>query len=76
MTFKVHNTQSHLSDEALSYLSANGCEVSYRKWQALPEEEKVICREIQGMDAVIAGGEYYTRQVFDAAGQLKIIASS
>ena len=76
MAFKVHNTQSHLSDEALSYLSANGCEVSYHKWQALPEEEEVICREIRGMHAVIAGGEYYTRKVFDTADQLKIIARS
>jgi phosphoglycerate dehydrogenase-like enzyme len=42
----------------------------------LPEEEEVICREIQGVDAVIAGGEVYTRRIFDAADNLKIVARS
>lgn len=74
MTFRVHNTQSYLTEEALNLLAENGCEVSYRQWQDLPEEESEVCREIRGVDAVIAGSEHYTRQVFRAADKLRVVA--
>lgn len=74
MTFKVHNTQSYLTQEAISLLEENGCQVTYREWQGLPEEETEVCRGIRGVDAVIAGSERYTRQVFRAADKLRIVA--
>jgi phosphoglycerate dehydrogenase-like enzyme len=61
-----------MSPESLKYLEQNDCRISHRKWDGLPEEE--ICWEIQGMDAVIAGNEPYTRKVFEAANKLKIVA--
>jgi len=72
MRFRIHNTWPSLSEEALSYLTKNGGDVSYRRWLGLPEDE--ICREIKGLDAIIAGGERYTRKVFDSADRLKIVA--
>ena len=36
--------------------------------------EDEFCREIRGVDAVIAGGERYTEKVFQAADKLKIVA--
>ncbi len=74
MQYRVHNTQNHLSQEALSYLENNGCKVSHGSWDNLDEEE--ICCLIKGVDAVIAGGEPYTGRVFAAAGRLKIVARS
>jgi phosphoglycerate dehydrogenase-like enzyme len=62
-----------LTQEALGYLVENGCQVSHRKWDGVLEEEAVI-REIQGVDAVIAGNEPYTAKVFDAADRLRIVA--
>jgi len=74
MTFNVHNTQDYLSQEALDYLRQNDCQVRFRKWEGLPDQEAVMCREIRGVHAVIAGGEDYTRKVFEAADRLKIVA--
>jgi phosphoglycerate dehydrogenase-like enzyme len=72
MRFRIHSTWPSLSEDALSYLTKNGGDVSYRRWLGLPEDE--ICREIKGLDAIIAGGEWYTRRVLDAADKLKIVA--
>jgi phosphoglycerate dehydrogenase-like enzyme len=72
MRFRIHSTWPSLSEEAQSYLTRNGGDVSYRRWLGLPEDE--ICREIKGLDAIIAGGEWYTRRVLDAADKLKIVA--
>ena len=72
MAFVVRNTQQYLTQEAQSYLAENGCQVSQVAWQDLSEDE--MCRAISGVDATIAGGEPYTRRVFDAADRLKIVA--
>jgi D-3-phosphoglycerate dehydrogenase len=72
MTFNVHNTQSYLSQQAQRYLTEKGCQISYSEWENLSEEE--FCLAIQGHEAVIAGGERYTRRVLEAADKLKIIA--
>lgn len=72
MTFRIQNTWPYLTQETLNYLAENGCQVSYRRWMGLSEDE--ICREIRGLDAVIAGGEQYTRKVFESADKLKIVA--
>jgi len=72
MTFRIQNTWPYLTQEALDHLAENGCQISYRRWAGLSEDE--ICREIRGLDAVIAGGEQYTRRVFESADRLKIVA--
>jgi phosphoglycerate dehydrogenase-like enzyme len=72
MTFRIHSAWHFLGQETLSFLTENDGEVSSRRWVGLPEEE--ICQEIKGLDAVIAGGEWYTRRVLDAADKLKIVA--
>ena len=75
MSFKVHNTQSYLTDEAAAYLADNDCEiVGFCNWVEYPEPEQLVCRDISGIDAVVAGGEPYTNKVFDAADRLKIVA--
>ena len=72
MSFQVHNTQDYLTEEAQSYLKDHDCEIIHGGWNNLSESE--ICREVRGLDAVIAGGESYSRKVFEAADRLKIVA--
>lgn len=74
MKWSVQNTQAYFSAEAQTCLEDNGCEVTFRQWAEVPEEEELLCQAIQGVDAIIAGCEWYTRTVFEAADRLKIVA--
>lgn len=72
MPFKVINTQHYLTNDARTCLERNGCEIIDDSLSDLTENE--FCRTIRGVDAVIAGSERYTHNVFRAADKLKIIA--
>ena len=72
MTFVVRNTQAYLTQEARRYLAENDCQLGNVEWDDLSEDE--MCQVIPGVEATIAGGEPYTRKVFEAAGKLKIVA--
>ncbi len=72
MSFSVINTQEYLTKEARAYLKENGCRVRECVLESLTEDE--FCRQIPGIEAVIAGGERWTQKVFQAADKLKIVA--
>ena len=72
MSFAVINTAAYMTEEALSFLEENGCRVIDRELAGLREDE--FCREIGGIDAVIADGERYSEKIFEAADRLKIVA--
>ena len=72
MPLAVINTQDFVPQEAIALLEENGCAVHNRSLIDLTEEE--VCREIRGIDAVIAGGEQYTEAIFHAADRLRIVA--
>jgi phosphoglycerate dehydrogenase-like enzyme len=72
MPFTVINTSTYLTAEARSHLEKHGCRVR----QLVLEKLAVgaFRREIRGMDAVIATGEYWDEKALDAAERLKIVA--
>ena len=72
MKFEVINTQMNLIAEAKTALEEDGCRTRIVDLEALSEDE--MCREISGVEGVIAGGENYTQKVFEAADRLKIIS--
>jgi D-3-phosphoglycerate dehydrogenase len=72
MPFTIINTQAYFTGEARTHLEQNRCEIRYCALEDLTEDE--FCREIRGVHAVIAGGEWYTPKVFAAADKLKIVA--
>ena len=72
MSFTVINTQAYFTTEARLYLQGHGCEIIDCPLESLTEDE--FCQKIRGINAVIAGGEWYIEKVFEAADQLKIIA--
>ena len=74
MTFRVHNTQSTLSQEELNRLKAIGCEVVYGNWDKQPNPEEAVCQGILGVHAVVAANEPYSRKVFECADEVKIVA--
>jgi phosphoglycerate dehydrogenase-like enzyme len=72
MPFTVIDSTPYLTDEARSHLEENGCQVRTHEIAQLTETE--MCEALRGIDAAIAGGEYYTEKVFQEAGRLKIVA--
>ncbi len=70
----INCPREYFADESLiDALTAAGCAVRYKpEGLALGEEE--LIELVQGHDAVIAGGEPYTRQVMERADTLKHIA--
>lgn len=72
MPFKVINTQHYFTNDARTCLEKNDCEIIDDSLSGITEDD--FCRTIHGIDAVIAGSERYTQNVFRAADKLKIIA--
>ena len=60
-------------ESANKALEAGGCAVRYEPLTSPVSEEELIER-VQGNDAVIAGGEPYTRQLMERADTLKHVA--
>ena len=59
----------------LEVLRAGGFEVVYPRQKGLLKDPQTLIEELDGVDAVIASVEPYTREVF-AASNLKIVARS
>lgn len=78
MAFKVINTQEYLTDEAKVYLRKYDCQLTDRfipqGYQLNGSIEDPYSKAVIESDAVIAGGEFYNNQVYNAAENLKIIA--
>ena len=74
MTHEIINVESNLTEEAQRIFAENHCRVRFVELEGLTESE--FCYAIVGVEAVLAGGEYYTPRVFEAADQLKIVARS
>jgi D-3-phosphoglycerate dehydrogenase / 2-oxoglutarate reductase len=72
MAFAVTSTVGYLTPEARTLLEQNDCQVTERELEHVSEAE--LCRAMRGIDVVIAGGDYYTAKVLEAADRLKIIA--
>ncbi len=72
MPHTVVNTQDYLTSEARAKLAGNDCVVRDLGLEQLTEDE--FCAEIRGVEAVIAGGEWWTERVFQAGDKLKIVA--
>jgi len=72
MSFEVINTQAYLTDEAKDYLEKNDCRIRFQPLDALDDEQ--FCRGIRAVDAVIAGGEWWTDKRLGSADKLKIVA--
>ena len=63
-----------MTEEAQRIFTENHCQVRFVRLERLTESE--FCQTIVGVEGILAGGEYYTPRVFEAAGQLKIVARS
>jgi D-3-phosphoglycerate dehydrogenase len=74
MPYNVINTIHYLTGEAKEHLAGNGCAVRFCELAGLTPDQ--FCAEIQGVDAVIAGGERWSEKVFQAADKIKIVARS
>ncbi|MAE67423.1 MAG: hypothetical protein CMJ18_24445 [Phycisphaeraceae bacterium] len=72
MAHRVLNTQEYLTNEARDYLLAHDCEIIFNDLLNAPEDE--TCAALADIDATIAGGEFYTPRVFEAATRLKCIS--
>lgn len=62
----------HIPDQVTEILTPLGCQLRVVPLQTLAEEE--FCREIATAVGIVAGGEYYTPNIFRAARNLKIVA--
>jgi phosphoglycerate dehydrogenase-like enzyme len=71
---QIVNAEPNLTDGAQKIFAENDCQVRFIALEGLTESE--FCQTIVGVEGVLAGGEYYTPQVFEAADQLKIVARS
>lgn len=72
MSFSVIDSTPFLTEEAKQYLREHHCKLKRCALQGLGEDE--FRREIQGVEAVIDGGELWTAEMFAKAGELKIMA--
>ena len=72
MPHKVINTQVYLTDEARGHLVDHDCDV--RDFSLDDFEEEEFCREIEGVEGVVAGGEWWTAPILASAESLQIVA--
>ena len=72
MAFSVIDATPYLSDEAKAYLQDHKCQVKQCTVGGLSPDE--FCRELEGVEAVVDGGEHWTADMFERSGQLKILA--
>ena len=72
MSHDVICAQPHMPDQVTEILAPIGCQLRVVPLETLTEDE--FCREIATAAGVVAGGEYYTPNVFRAAQHLKIVA--
>ena len=72
MLFSVIDSTPFFTDEAKAYLQEHGCRIKCCKLAGLSEDE--FRRTIQGVQAVIDGGEHWNAEMFDRAEDLKILA--
>lgn len=63
-----------MTEEAQKIFADNHCRVRFIELERLTENE--FCQTIVGVEGILAGGEYYTPPVFEAADQLRIVARS
>ena len=74
MAHEVINAEPNLTEEAQKIFADNHCRVRFIELERLTENE--FCQTIVGVEGILAGGEYYTPPVFEAADQLRIVARS
>ncbi len=73
MAFELLDTTSYLVDEAKDYLQKHNCRIRRCALAGMTVDESR--REMQGVQAVIAGGdEHWTDELLGAAAGLKIVA--
>lgn len=65
----------HAKGSYREILQAGGFEIVYPKFHRLLTENELLA-ELEGVDAALAGGEPYTRRVFEARPQLKVVSRS
>ena len=73
MPFELIDTTHYLVDEAKDYLQKHNCRIRQCALAGMTVDESR--REMQGVQAVIAGGdEHWTDELLAAAGETKIVA--
>ena len=72
MSFTVIDATPYMTAEAKTFLEQSGCRIKQLDLANLTEDE--LCESLKRVNATIAGGERYTKNVFRAADELKIVA--
>ena len=72
MPFPVIDSTPYLTDEATAYLVQHECQVQRCTAAGLSDDE--FRRRMEGVQAVVDGGERWTADMFEKAGDLKVLA--
>lgn len=72
MPFSVLDSTPFFTDEARTYLLAHSCQIKRCTVEGLREDE--FSKKLEGVQAVIDGGENWNADMFDRARSLKILA--
>ncbi|MBM4028918.1 MAG: hydroxyacid dehydrogenase [Planctomycetes bacterium] len=72
MARAVINTAAYLTADARRFLQENDCQVVDLTLEGLPESE--FGARVRGVQAVIAGGEWWTERIFATTQTLEIVA--